>query len=128
MQPEDTTLWQDTGGAFYFAARQTVDLRVSAVRARGVFGNGDVMAEFVRHEPCPSCGSRNNLARYSDNSAYCFTEGCKHYEKGDGTIPEAQEETTKGRFGSKPGHISSAVQPTFRPKAHTARWKLAASQ
>lgn len=33
---------------------------------------------FSRHEPCPSCGSSDNLARYSDGHGYCF--GCKHYE------------------------------------------------
>lgn len=38
-------------------------------------------SEFVRHEPCPSCGSRNNLARYSDGHAYCFSFGCGHYER-----------------------------------------------
>lgn len=42
---------------------------------------------FVRHESCPSCGSRNNLARYSDGHAYCFTGGCSHYEAAtDGQI------------------------------------------
>ena len=39
------------------------------------------MAKFVKHEGCPSCGSRDNLARYSDGSAYCF--GCKYTERGD---------------------------------------------
>jgi twinkle protein len=41
-------------------------------------------SEFVQHEPCPSCGSRNNLARYTDGHAHCF--GCGYREKGDGTI------------------------------------------
>ena len=36
------------------------------------------MADFVGHEPCPTCGSKDNLARYSDGSAYCF--GCGHTE------------------------------------------------
>lgn len=36
------------------------------------------MSEFVGHEPCPNCGSRDNLARFSDGHAWCF--GCKHYE------------------------------------------------
>lgn len=40
------------------------------------------MGRFVRHEPCPKCGSKDNLARYEDDSAYCF--GCAHHEKGDG--------------------------------------------
>ena len=43
-------------------------------------------AEFLHHEPCPECGSQDNLARYSDGHADCF--GCEYYEKGpedDGT-------------------------------------------
>ena len=35
--------------------------------------------DFVQHEPCPNCKSRDNLARYSDNSAYCF--GCEYSEQ-----------------------------------------------
>ena len=38
------------------------------------------MANFVQHEPCPNCDSRDNLARYDDDSAYCF--GCKYFETG----------------------------------------------
>lgn len=30
------------------------------------------MANFLRKEPCPGCGSRDNLARYDDGSAHCF--------------------------------------------------------
>jgi twinkle protein len=40
------------------------------------------MGDFMRHEPCPECGSKDNLARYSDGSGYCF--GCKHHEQGSG--------------------------------------------
>lgn len=40
----------------------------------------DTEVTFLRHEPCPSCGSRNNLARYSDGHAHCF--GCEYYEHG----------------------------------------------
>ena len=39
------------------------------------------MSKFLRHESCPSCGSRDNLARYSDGSAWCF--GCHYKERGD---------------------------------------------
>lgn len=41
---------------------------------------------FVKHEPCPACGSGDNLARYSDGHATCFTTGCNHYEHGDGRV------------------------------------------
>lgn len=37
------------------------------------------MGRFVRHEPCPSCGSRDNLGRWDDGSAYCF--GCHYKER-----------------------------------------------
>ncbi|QDP62672.1 MAG: putative ATP-dependent helicase [Prokaryotic dsDNA virus sp.] len=47
------------------------------------------MSEFLRHEPCPRCGSKDNLARYTDNHAYCF--GCDYYEHGDGTPVEKKE-------------------------------------
>jgi twinkle protein len=33
-------------------------------------------AQFVQHEPCPKCGSEDNLARYDDGHGYCF--GCEH--------------------------------------------------
>ena len=39
-------------------------------------------SEFVQHEPCPECGSRDNLARYDDGHAYCF--GCNYREKAGG--------------------------------------------
>lgn len=36
------------------------------------------MGRLARMEPCPKCGSRDNLARYEDGGGYCF--GCKHWE------------------------------------------------
>lgn len=36
---------------------------------------------FVRHEPCTRCGSENNLGRYSDGHAWCFTPGCGYFER-----------------------------------------------
>lgn len=40
-------------------------------------------SEFVGHEPCPKCGSQDNLARYTDGHGFCF--GCQYYEHGDDT-------------------------------------------
>lgn len=34
------------------------------------------MGKFVKHSPCPRCGSRDNLARYHDGGGFCF--GCGH--------------------------------------------------
>ena len=35
-------------------------------------------SQFIRHHPCTECGSKDNLAEYT-NSWYCF--GCKYYKK-----------------------------------------------
>jgi twinkle protein len=41
----------------------------------------DSTSDFIAHEPCPSCGSRDNLGRFSDGHGYCF--GCAYREFGD---------------------------------------------
>jgi twinkle protein len=51
------------------------------------------VAEFVAHETCPECGSKDNLARYSDNSAHCF--GCKYNEMGSESMSEATRSPSK---------------------------------
>ena len=38
---------------------------------------------FTHHEPCPACGSSDNLARYADGGAHCFTGSCSHWEPKD---------------------------------------------
>lgn len=65
-------------------------------------------SKFIRHEPCPECGSKDNLARYADGGAYCF--GCRHVEKGgggDGLSPRSHlgqtnrhSELLRGTIGS----------------------------
>ena len=50
-----------------------------------------VESTFVQHEPCPSCGSSDNLARYSDGHAVCFSGGCNHYEHGNGQIGQVAQ-------------------------------------
>lgn len=41
-------------------------------------------SKFLKHEPCPECGSKDNFARYDDGHGHCF--GCGHQDqppKGD---------------------------------------------
>lgn len=60
-------------------------------------------SEFLQHEPCPHCGSKDNLGAYSDGHKWCF--GCSKYIKGDESensleslrqklTPQQQEEKT----------------------------------
>ena len=44
----------------------------------------------VRREPCPLCGSKDNLAVFSDGHKYCFSVGCEHYVPADGEYRGAQ--------------------------------------
>lgn len=53
------------------------------------------MARFVGHESCPACGSRDNLGRYDDGSAFCF--GCKYTERAKHAPPRTLKETNDER-------------------------------
>lgn len=44
----------------------------------------------VDREPCPDCNSKDNLVRFDDGHAYCFSQGCGRYEHG----PDAGSKTT----------------------------------
>lgn len=41
-------------------------------------------SEFIRHEPCPNCGSSDANSLYSDGHMYCFS--CNTHTKGDGEV------------------------------------------
>jgi len=47
------------------------------------------MGEFVSHEPCPKCGSKDNLARYKDGSGYCF--GCEYFSLDANDFPTSSD-------------------------------------
>ena len=44
--------------------------------------SGDAVGTFIKHAPCPKCGSSDALAVYTDN-VHCFS--CQHHEQGDFT-------------------------------------------
>lgn len=58
-------------------------------------------SDFLYYEPCPQCGSRDNLARYSDGHGWCF--GCGHYVHGGTEIdnPENPFEPEEGESGDR---------------------------
>lgn len=64
-------------------------------------------SQLVRKEPCPECGSRDNLARYTDGHGYCF--GCHHYER-------STEEGSPGISGESPKEkkpTAEALRPYY---------------
>jgi len=68
------------------------------------------MSEFVHHEPCPQCGSRDNLGRFDDGHGYCF--GCQYYEPGDDDPPDTSrsEESLVSRHGMVEGEIQALTK------------------
>ena len=53
----------------------------------------DPNKRLVGHEPCPACGSKDNLGRYADGHAYCF--GCGHKEPPTGYTRRGDPMTTQ---------------------------------
>jgi len=43
-------------------------------------------SKCVGTEPCPSCGSKDNLKRYDDGHAFCFGLDCGRYEHGTNNV------------------------------------------
>lgn len=64
-------------------------------------------SSFIRKEPCPACGSRDNLARYSDGHGFCF--GCFHRQAGN----DANNVVTK-RIGKMAG-LDEYVDAEYAP-------------
>lgn len=60
---------------------------------------------YSHHEPCPRCYSRDNLARYTDGSAYCF--GCSYNEPPTRYTPRTYH---KARRGVLPEQIGKGSQ------------------
>lgn len=55
----------------------------------------DEESVLVGREPCPKCGSEDNVGVYSDGHKYCFGGTCDYYSRGDGTAPEVERQTRR---------------------------------
>lgn len=74
-------------------------------------------AQFLNHEPCPRCRSRDNLGRYSDGSAFCFG-GCGYYEKPKHKPQNIKKETKTFELTDKiPTIYKNHMKNYITPKA-----------
>ena len=48
-------------------------------------------SEFIRHEPCPDCGSSDALAIYTDGHTFCFSCQTRTAGSGDQHTHQMQE-------------------------------------
>lgn len=62
------------------------------------------MSNWIRHDECPKCGSKNNLAVYDDH-AFCFGMNCGYYINYDNNnnkenvVKDMSEKTTTMKYG-----------------------------
>lgn len=61
------------------------------------------MARFLKHIPCPNCGSKDNRGVWDDGSEYCF--GCRDY-----SLPERKEIVNKFLDKSKKGDLKAKIR------------------
>ena len=52
----------------------------------------------VRREPCPECGSSDNVAVYEDGHRHCFGIGCGYHTAGDGEQPQQRRARVSAKF------------------------------
>jgi len=57
------------------------------------------MTKFLYHEPCPQCGSKNNLGVWDDGHKWCF--GCKYYEYGTKTAHHVHKPQISATYNPK---------------------------
>lgn len=77
------------------------------------------MATFERHEPCPFCGSRDNLGRYSDGSAFCF--GCHRTER----VTDSGKRISMGQLSGqfiKEENVQLSPDLCFDYPGHVVAW------
>ena len=49
---------------------------------------------FKKHEPCPECGSRDNVGVWANGSEHCFSPDCTYHITGTGETMQIQQEKT----------------------------------
>ena len=64
--------------------------------------------KYIRKEPCPECGSKDNLAVYSDGHAFCF--GCSYRR------PAPTEKKHKRKTYYSPSPVTSPLIKFVTPK------------
>lgn len=74
-----------------------------------MYGRWESTSRFQTHEPCPKCGSKDNLARYEGGSGYCF--GCGFYEPGTGYRPRKDDADGLQQLASSSGQSKTLVRP-----------------
>lgn len=66
---------------------------------------------FSHHEPCPRCGSRNNLGVWDNGHKFCF--GCKYYVPSPDSIEQLRKRLTMAENTNNNGNVASIDSSSF---------------
>lgn len=78
--------------------------------------------KFLRHEPCESCGSRDNVGIYSDGHKYCF--GCHKFDAPSGVEGVKAFAASKQLVESMEGKIALPEDFTFELPNLPFQWLM----
>lgn len=67
-------------------------------------------SNYLHKESCPKCGSKDNLARYDDGHATCFSIGCDHYEPPTDGVQKSPSRKKKPKVA-----LTDPIEGEFRP-------------
>jgi len=82
---------------------------------------------LLAYEPCPNCGSRDNLARYSDGHGFCF--GCGYFEASSNQIVFEKVPMTSNTInGLIPHGQPQALQKRRLSETTCAKWGYTISE
>jgi twinkle protein len=87
-----------------------------------------IHGSVVRNEPCPRCGSRDNIARHEDGYAKCYSIDCGYYEMPDGHAPQEARKVSKDRDNMiRDWHIQELPKRRLE-EATLEKWKYGVAE
>ena len=83
-------------------------------------------SKLVGREPCPNCGSKDNVAVYDNGGKHCFTPDCGYHVYGGGFegVANAAPETPVSGYKVKVGPAVSALDTRKISKETCAAYKV----
>jgi twinkle protein len=82
----------------------------------------------LRKEPCPVCHSKDNLVRYADGHAHCFTPSCDHWEPAFRDGEGEPSGVDGGRAPWEDGDTDGAGRPSEFLKPDDRGWQPSAKK
>lgn len=81
------------------------------------------MSKFIRHETCPQCRSKDNLAVYDDNEK-CFSVGCDYAKQYGDKVSTPKSKSKDRPLTPLPSGSCSAIRDRALSSSSTTKYKV----